>query len=80
MVAVLRPVELLLKKLFISLVKGYRLFISPLVGSHCRFHPTCSQYALDSLTTKSTLGGLKLTIMRISKCHPFHSGGYDPIK
>ena len=78
--AVLGAVDFLLKKLFISLIKGYRFFISPLFGGHCRFQPTCSQYALDSLATKSIFGSLKLIVIRISKCHPFHRGGYDPVK
>ncbi len=63
-----------------AIIKIYRFFISPFIGNNCRFHPTCSQYALDALNTKTFLKAIPLIIIRVSKCHPFHSGGYDPVK
>ncbi len=69
----------MLSKIFISLIRFYQLFISPMLGPHCRFTPTCSQYALEAIKTYGPLKGIILTIKRISKCHPFHMGGHDPV-
>jgi hypothetical protein len=63
-----------------ALVKGYRLLISPLFGSTCRFSPTCSQYALDAFATHPFYRAIKMIISRIFRCHPFSTGGYDPVK
>lgn len=64
----------------IFLVRVYQKYISPLKGPTCRFYPTCSQYSIQALKKYGFLKGLWLTIRRISKCHPFHPGGYDPLK
>ena len=61
------------------LIRGYQLIISPLLGSNCRFMPTCSEYAMESLRTHGLIKGSYLTIKRIGKCHPWGSHGYDPI-
>ena len=61
------------------LIRGYQLIISPLLGSNCRFMPTCSEYALESLKSHGLIKGSYLTIKRIGKCHPWGSHGYDPI-
>jgi len=63
----------------ILLIRGYQLIISPLLGSNCRFIPTCSEYAMESLKVYGLLKGTFLTIKRIGKCHPWGSHGYDPI-
>lgn len=60
-------------------IKFYQLFISPLLGANCRFHPTCSQYAYDAVKTHGFFKGLSLSIKRIGKCHPWHEGGFDPV-
>ena len=73
-------VDALFRALFVYLVKGYRLLLSPVFGRQCRFSPTCSQYALDALKSKTFFIGLKLILIRISKCHPLNDGGYDPVK
>ncbi|NHI00785.1 membrane protein insertion efficiency factor YidD [Oceanimonas sp. MB9] len=65
--------------LLVLLVRGYQLFISPLLGPRCRFHPTCSQYAIESLQTHGALKGSWLTLRRLGRCHPLHSGGSDPV-
>lgn len=69
----------MIKTLFITLIKGYRLLISPLFPPACRFHPTCSQYAIEALETFGIIQGSWLALKRISRCHPYHPGGYDPI-
>ena len=63
----------------ILLIRGYQLIVSPILGSNCRFMPTCSEYALESLKTYGLIKGAFLTIKRIGKCHPWGSNGYDPI-
>jgi putative membrane protein insertion efficiency factor len=62
------------------IIRFYQKFISPLKGKTCRFYPTCSQYALEAFRKYGFLKGFYLTFRRIIKCHPFHPGGYDPIK
>ncbi len=66
-------------KIAISLVRGYQLTISPLIGQRCRFVPTCSQYAIEALKMHGVLKGCWLTSKRILKCHPLCDGGYDPV-
>ena len=61
------------------LIRGYQLIISPLLVSNCRFMPTCSEYAMESLRSHGLIKGSYLTIKRIGKCHPWGSHGYDPI-
>lgn len=67
------------KKISIILIKTYRHLISPLFPPSCRFQPTCSQYAIEAIERFGTLQGSWLAIKRISRCHPFHPGGYDPV-
>ena len=69
-----------MNKLIILLIKFYRLFISPLKPPTCRFVPTCSEYAIVAFEIYGVIKGLSLTVKRILKCHPFHPGGYDPVK
>lgn len=69
----------LLAKPFIWLVRGYQLFISPFVPPSCRFHPTCSHYAIEALQKHGAIHGLWLAIRRIARCHPWHPGGHDPV-
>ena len=69
----------MLNKISIAIIRGYQLCISPMLGPHCRFSPTCSQYAIEAIQTHGVVKGLYLSAKRISKCHPFHSGGHDPV-
>ncbi len=78
--SILNLFDFALRKLLETTIKLYRLLISPLLGNNCRFHPTCSRYAIDALNTKTFFQAILLIIKRISKCHPFNSGGYDPVK
>ena len=68
-----------MKILCVGLIRFYQLFISPLFPPTCRFYPTCSQYAIEAIEKKGALRGGWLAVKRIAKCHPFHSGGYDPV-
>ena len=63
----------------VILIRGYQIIISPLLGSNCRFMPTCSEYALESLKAHGFIKGTYLTVKRIGKCHPWGSHGYDPV-
>jgi len=69
-----------MKKVAILLIRFYQRFISPLKRPSCRFYPTCSQYSLEAFQKYGFLKGFVLSIRRISKCHPFHKGGHDPLK
>ena len=69
----------MLNKIFIAMIRFYQMCISPMLGPHCRFSPTCSQYTLEAIQTYGVLKGLYLAVKRISKCHPFHTGGHDPV-
>lgn len=66
-------------RLLIGLVKGYRLLLSPSLGSSCRFEPSCSLYAIGSLEQHGALGGSYLTLRRLVRCHPWCEGGHDPV-
>jgi len=68
-----------MKKIAILFIKFYRLFISPLKPPTCRFVPTCSEYALQAIEKYGITRGGSMAIRRISRCHPFHPGGYDPV-
>jgi putative membrane protein insertion efficiency factor len=63
----------------IKMVKGYRLFLSPWLGSACRFEPTCSVYSLQALQTHGAAAGSYLTLTRLGRCHPWCAGGSDPV-
>jgi putative membrane protein insertion efficiency factor len=65
--------------LLIFLVRGYQVVISPLLPSSCRFYPSCSAYAVEALERHGAWRGIKLTLRRLGRCHPFHPGGYDPV-
>jgi putative membrane protein insertion efficiency factor len=64
---------------FVLFIRLYQLIISPMLGSNCRFIPTCSEYAMESLREYGLIKGIFLSIKRIGKCHPWGSHGYDPI-
>ncbi|WP_067431308.1 membrane protein insertion efficiency factor YidD [Nocardioides jensenii] len=60
-------------------LKAYRLLISPLYGQVCRYHPSCSAYALEAVTVHGSIRGSWLAVRRLSRCHPWAAGGYDPV-
>jgi uncharacterized protein len=61
-------------------LKGYKLLLSPLLPSACRYRPTCSEYMLDAVEQYGVLRGIWLGLKRLGRCHPFHEGGYDPVR
>ena len=62
----------------VGLIRCYRYLVSPVLGSHCRFYPSCSSYAESAIKEFGFLKGGYLTLRRLLRCHPFHPGGYDP--
>jgi len=67
-------------RLFLKvLIRVYRFFISPLLGKRCRYHPSCSVYMEHSLDRFGVFKGLRYGLRRLSRCTPFHDGGYDPV-
>jgi len=70
----------LIKMVLIKAIRIYQIFVSPVMPGKCRFYPSCSNYVIDALEKYGVLKGLWLGVKRILKCHPFHAGGYDPIR
>lgn len=68
-----------MKKIILFFIRCYQKGISPLLGNHCRFSPTCSIYTYSAIKKFGVLKGLYLGTKRLLKCHPFHPGGVDPI-
>lgn len=69
----------MMRALLMGLVRGYRLLLSPWLGSACRFEPTCSAYALQALERHGAGAGSYLTVRRLARCHPWCDGGLDPV-
>ena len=67
------------KNFFINLIKLYQFTISPLLGTNCRFVPSCSNYAIQSIEEKGVVIGIYFSLRRVLKCHPFGGSGYDPV-
>ncbi len=65
--------------IIISVIRGYQRFLSPLLGSNCRFSPTCSSYAIEAVTRFGVIKGSWLASKRILRCHPLNKGGEDPV-
>ncbi len=70
---------MIVKKLMICAIRGYQLFISPVLPKTCRFYPTCSAYFIEALEKHGVFKGTYLGIRRILRCHPWNPGGYDPV-
>ena len=68
-----------MRRLAAFLIRLYQWTVSPLLGPSCRFHPSCSQYALEAVLRFGVLRGSALTLKRLARCHPFHPGGFDPV-
>ena len=68
-----------MRRLLTVLIRGYQYLISPFLGNHCRFHPTCSSYAIEAVEVHGAARGVWLAMRRLGRCHPWHAGGYDPV-
>lgn len=67
------------QNVLIAFIKVYRAIVSPLYGNVCRYYPSCSAYGLEALTTHGAIRGLSLTVRRLLRCHPWATGGLDPV-
>jgi len=74
-----RGVSRALARVLIFFVRVWQMTLSPFLGSSCRFHPSCSAYAAEALERHGVWHGGQLTVRRLSRCHPFHEGGLDPV-
>jgi putative membrane protein insertion efficiency factor len=68
-----------MRQIFIALIRLYKLCLSPFLGNHCRFYPSCSSYAEEAITTHGAIKGSWLAAKRLIRCHPWHEGGIDPV-
>ena len=68
-----------MKPLLLALIRFYQYAISPLLGRRCRFFPSCSEYAVEALEKHGALAGTWLALKRLSHCHPWNPGGFDPV-
>ncbi|MAT80820.1 MAG: membrane protein insertion efficiency factor YidD [Phycisphaerae bacterium] len=66
-------------RICIGFIRIYQATLSPLIGQHCRFHPTCSRYAVEAIQRHGAIRGCWLAIRRLSRCHPLGTAGYDPV-
>jgi putative membrane protein insertion efficiency factor len=64
----------------VGLLRIYKLVVSPLLPSACRFHPTCSDYMKEAIEKHGVVKGVGLGLRRLARCHPFHQGGFDPVR
>ena len=68
-----------MKTVMLALLRGYQYAIRPSLGANCRFAPSCSDYAQEAIEKHGVVRGMWLAMRRILRCHPYHSGGYDPV-
>jgi putative membrane protein insertion efficiency factor len=68
-----------MQRVVVAILRGYKLLLSPLLPSACRFRPTCSEYMLEAVETHGSAAGIWMGLRRLGRCHPFREGGYDPV-
>ena len=66
--------------IIVFVIRVYQRAVSPVLGQHCRFSPSCSQYMIDAVTIRGAVTGVWMGVRRILRCHPFNPGGYDPVE
>jgi uncharacterized protein len=69
-----------MQSVVIALLRAYKAFLSPLLPSACRYYPTCSEYMLQAVERYGAARGVWLGLRRLLRCHPFHEGGFDPVR
>ncbi len=65
--------------ILLALIRFYQLALSPFFGRSCRFHPSCSEYAVEALRRHGVFRGIRLALRRVARCHPWNPGGFDPV-
>ncbi|NPU83581.1 MAG: membrane protein insertion efficiency factor YidD [Syntrophaceae bacterium] len=75
-----RPIRNSLAKAFVLAIRFYQTAISPFLAPSCRFHPSCSEYARTAIERYGPFRGTWLGLKRLARCHPFHPGGFDPVR
>lgn len=68
-----------MKRFLLLLIRVYKATVSPLLGNHCRYYPTCSEYMAQAIEKYGPARGVRLGLKRLLRCHPFHAGGLDPV-
>lgn len=68
-----------MRRIAILVIRGYQLLLSPLLGNNCRYHPTCSEYAIEAISAHGLVRGAWLATRRIGRCHPWGGAGHDPV-
>ncbi len=68
-----------MRRILVILIQSYRYALSPFLGTRCRFHPSCSAYALEALQKHGALRGMWIAAKRVARCHPWTAGGHDPV-
>jgi uncharacterized protein len=68
-----------MKALLVALLRGYQYVFRPMLGSNCRFYPSCSDYAMEAIKKHGAIRGSWLAAKRVARCHPYHPGGFDPV-
>jgi uncharacterized protein len=68
-----------MQRVLIAVLRAYKLFLSPLLPSACRFYPTCCEYMTEAIAKHGAVRGLWMGLKRVGRCHPFHEGGFDPV-
>jgi putative membrane protein insertion efficiency factor len=69
-----------MQSVVIQALQVYKRWISPMLPTACRFHPTCSEYMMEAVSRYGLAHGVWLGVRRLLRCHPFHAGGYDPVR
>ena len=69
-----------MRELIIVTLRSYKRWVSPVLPSACRYYPTCSEYMMQAVERHGALRGVALGVRRLLRCHPFHAGGYDPVR
>ena len=69
-----------MQRIVIAVLRAYKVVVSPLLPSACRFYPTCSEYMIEAVGKHGTLRGIWMGVKRVGRCHPFHEGGFDPVR
>ena len=68
-----------MKTVLLALIRGYQYLLRPMLGSSCRFYPSCSDYAREAIARHGAIRGVWLAVKRVGRCHPYHPGGFDPV-